>query len=229
MSQVSVTGWRSVAAAGFLTVMGVLNVLDVAAYGFRFYALDLARTATVSAQLLEYSLVALGCISLIELVALVATAVVFIIWFHRLYLALGTLLHRERDHHTAWAIWGFIVPIISLFRPPEMAIEVAEKSRATTDEVRRPLIIFWWVLFLFGSLASNVAGILFSQHHPGAEQLGTVFGMVGSALLAVSAALGIKVVLYLERSLMGALTRARTVAVEPPNRAVAADASRAPC
>lgn len=192
-----ITGWRWIASVIGLSAMGLLQVLDIAAYALRFYALDSHRRGYGSDALSESSLVAVGCVSLLEIPTLVLTATVFIIWFHRIYTINARLPGKEAGHHTAWAIWGFIVPIVNILLPPLMAVEVAEKS-SPPGAARRRLILCWWIAFAVGNLAGNIGGLLFTQGHPGAEQLGTLFGVAGGVLGVVAAFLAVRVVLYLE-------------------------------
>jgi hypothetical protein len=220
----NVTGWRAIVAALGVAAVGFLNLLEVGAFYFRFRALDLARTSGEHADTLDQSLMAVGCVALVELAIYIPTGIVFILWFHRIYVLLGSIPGVVRDHHTAWAAWGFIVPIINLFRPPQLALEVATKTSPGNSSPRAALIVFWWVTFILGSFAGAMYTVLAAQDHLGAEQFGTLFAMGGGVALVVSAALAVRVVFYLERLLSGALPPGPgSASHSPPNLRVAAD------
>jgi hypothetical protein len=201
----NVTGWRAIVAALGVAAIGFLNLLEVGAFYFRFRALDFARTSGQHTDSLDQSLMAVDCLALVELAVYVPTGIVFILWFHRIYVLLGSIPGVARDHHTAWAAWGFIVPFINLFRPPQLALEIATKASPRDSSPKRSLIVFWWVTFILGSFAGAMYSVLAAQGHLGAEQFGTLFAMGGGAAFVVSGGLAVRVVFYLERLISAAL------------------------
>jgi Domain of unknown function (DUF4328) len=93
---------------------------------------------------------------IVELGLFVVTAVCFIAWFHRAYRGL-LLLGAERTRHgTGWAIGGWFVPILNLWRPKQIANEIwrgSDPGGAGKQTLGRgpvsPLLWFWWAAWLF--------------------------------------------------------------------------------
>src|SRR5689334_7274535 len=58
-----------------------------------------------------------------KLALLVATAVAFLIWFHRAHKNLPALGARELKYTPGWAVGGFFVPLLNLVRPADVMRE----------------------------------------------------------------------------------------------------------
>ncbi|HET9324678.1 MAG TPA: DUF4328 domain-containing protein [Gaiellaceae bacterium] len=99
-----------------------------------------------------------GLIGIVQFLLLIATAVVFIRWFKRAYENVEPLGGRRR-YGTGWAIGGWFVPILNLWRPKQIANDI---WRATEDERSdaSSLLTLWWVLFLLSNWISNMGARL---------------------------------------------------------------------
>ncbi|WP_050512255.1 DUF4328 domain-containing protein [Streptomyces rimosus] len=100
---------------------------------------------------------------------LIATAVVFIIWFHR---SRVNAEHYTRDVCTlgrGWAIGSWFVPIGNLWLPYRVAKETWQASaQSAPDGSRRTVsmapVRAWWTLWV-GSLAvSRLGAVLYTKH-----------------------------------------------------------------
>jgi Domain of unknown function (DUF4328) len=90
-------------------------------------------------------------------------AVVFILWFRRCYLNLPP---EERRYGTPWTVWGWFIPVVSLWRPKQLADDLVN-SRSGAG-VSSALVLSWWILFLIAAWVDNLA----------------VFGVFGGGSLA---------------------------------------------
>ncbi len=68
-----------------------------------------------------------GVIGIAQVTATIILAFLFIMWFRRGYANAGRVSDRKLKHDDSWALWGFIVPIISLWYPYTIASELNEK------------------------------------------------------------------------------------------------------
>ncbi|MFG2227460.1 DUF4328 domain-containing protein [Streptomyces sp. NPDC048644] len=53
----------------------------------------------------------------VQLAVTVATAVVFIVWFHRARVNAGVFAPNCHAMKHGWAIWGWVVPVVNLWSP----------------------------------------------------------------------------------------------------------------
>jgi Domain of unknown function (DUF4328) len=87
--------------------------------------------------------------------AFLVSAVVFIAWFNRAYKNLRRLGVQNMRYGPGWAIGAWFVPILSLFRPKQIANDIWRGSERGVEvstqwhEVWVPsLLHWWWGLFL---------------------------------------------------------------------------------
>lgn len=104
-----------------------------------------------------------------KLALYVVTAIVFLVWFHRAYANLESFGHARR--HPSWAVGGWIVPILSLFRPfqitreiwnasdPERASSAGEDARDDVDlyDATPSLVAIWWASWLLGNVVGQIS------------------------------------------------------------------------
>ena len=133
----------------------------------------------------------------------IVTAAFFIAWFHRAYRNLRALGAKELRFRPGWAVGGWFVPILNLWRPKQIANDIWRASnpalpREAADawnDPTPPLLLFWWLAFVAGEWLYNVATRLSFQ----AEEIGelkTVAGtfIVGDILWAIAGVLALVVV-----------------------------------
>lgn len=106
-----------------------------------------------------------AAIAIVELVTLCASGVGFIAWFHRAYSNLPSLGATSMRYGTGWAIGGWFVPVLNLWRPKQIANDIWRGSdplhsqeQPSWREPVSPLLWFWWAtLLLLGILNRVVA------------------------------------------------------------------------
>jgi len=93
-----------------------------------------------------------------------AAAIVFLIWIHRAHKNLPALQATGLRFTPGWAVGWFFIPIMSLFRPYQVASEIWKASfpdMDTKDSISwknvaaSSIVGWWWVLFLI----SNYVGM----------------------------------------------------------------------
>ncbi|MEI2730095.1 MAG: DUF4328 domain-containing protein [Candidatus Nanopelagicales bacterium] len=103
-----------------------------------------ARTAEVFQDLNIFSM----AVNLIN-VGLLVAGVLFVLWFYHAATVARRLGMRAR-HSPAWAVGGFIVPIISFWWPYQSAMDCLP-----SDDVARGRVKWWWGLWI----AMGVVGL----------------------------------------------------------------------
>ncbi|HST61240.1 MAG TPA: DUF4328 domain-containing protein [Longimicrobium sp.] len=151
---------------------------------------------------------ATGIISLIALVALVFAAVTFIRWLMQARRNVEVLGARGLVHSREWAVWGWFVPFLNLFRPYQVVDEVWRGSDpqpgrpfATMSAATPSLLGLWWgVWILNGVLGQAVFRMQMALDESSdlsafilVERVSLVSGVVsvGAALLAMRVVRGI--------------------------------------
>lgn len=93
-----------------------------------------------------------GAVGVLQLVVAVATAITFLLWWHRSLVNL-----REGGQPVAvtpgWAVGMWFVPLVCLYRPYQIMVEAATRP----DGVRARRLGAWWALWLTSSLLTNLA------------------------------------------------------------------------
>ena len=157
---------RSRAAVAGIVAAGVASLLNIAAelwYADALRGLDpslLVEEVEVGLPAIVYALAAMA-----ELAVSMIAAFCFFYWFHRAYTNLGTFSSFPRSYGDSWTIWGFIVPIISLYRPYAIMDEIRDRTELAWAEhsewVRglsqpQPRVKLWWGLYLTFNIINNV-------------------------------------------------------------------------
>lgn len=85
------------------------------------------------------------------------TGVLFIIWLYRAHRS-DAMDPGYLRHGSGWAIGGWFVPVLLLWRPYQMVQDV--HRGAHRDHTDSGWVIFWWVAFLTSALGDRIAGSL---------------------------------------------------------------------
>jgi hypothetical protein len=107
-----------------------------------------------------------GLIGGIQVLALIATGIPFIVWLNRSYSNLRTLGVEPLRFRRWWTIGGWLIPLWSLFRPKQLvndvwrggAPDLPDRNAAAWREGGVPgWWIAWWLAFLLSNQLSNLA------------------------------------------------------------------------
>ncbi|HEY9775104.1 MAG TPA: DUF4328 domain-containing protein [Planktothrix sp.] len=164
--------WKSPAklATGLivlLSIMLLVGVLNVLACFGSFAALEEAKRGAVSAQ------DAKSCVESVQTFALLAffmfgvIGVTFIIWQRRLRNNLDALGVRGALARPWWAIGGWLIPFVCLYKPFTMLQQIFKASDPADVSAEgwktnkgSALIGWWWALWIFHIMALGFAGAI---------------------------------------------------------------------
>lgn len=98
----------------------------------------------------------------LELLAIVVTGVLFIVWLYTAHHS-SRMDRRATRHSSGWAIGGWLVPVLNLWRPFQMVSDV--RRGATGDADARPSLRqgWWWGTWLALSPVSAAVSVLYSR------------------------------------------------------------------
>jgi hypothetical protein len=110
------------------------------------------------------SVLAYGLAALANLGVVVISAFCFLYWFYSAYKNLDHISVAPRTHSASWTVWGFVVPILSLYRPYSIMEEIRDGTEYRWDEqpdafagLPRPKarVKLWWGLYLLKVFAES--------------------------------------------------------------------------
>lgn len=92
------------------------------------------------------------------LVCFLVTAVVFVVWFHRLRVNAGWWAPDRQRRGPGWAIGGWFVPIVNLWFPFSIAKDILAGSRppGSPDRSGAVLLNLWWTAWIGGFVLGMV-------------------------------------------------------------------------
>jgi hypothetical protein len=82
--------------------------------------------------------------------------IMFVMWFRRAYENLNRIGKYGTQTSDSMAFWGFVIPILNLFKPYQMMKEVWHKTQQTTRDINDEyehsqsagFILIWWLCFV---------------------------------------------------------------------------------
>ncbi|MEV3860326.1 DUF4328 domain-containing protein [Streptomyces sp. NPDC050095] len=136
--------------------------------------------------------------------ALIVTAIGFIAWFLRVRDNAHVFAPQGQSKARAWAIFGFLVPVVSLWFPRRIALDSWHASAGGLEPDRGQstsmVVETWWFLFLGNMLVGRLAGSMYSNAETLAEaRTATGVVMFSDVLDIVSAGAAIVFVRSLTR------------------------------
>lgn len=148
----------------FLAVFGISIVVSVFSTIEEISLLRQVENGNVSAhKYLEVSM-RQAVIAYLSIAANIAAAIAFLIWIRRASKNLATLGVRGQRFSPGWAVGAWFVPIVSLFRPYQIMVEIWKGShpRINPDNLggwrgspASPLLGFWWGAWLVSNWIGN--------------------------------------------------------------------------
>lgn len=96
----------------------------------------------------------------IQILLFLATAIAFLMWFHRSHRNLGALGNAKLKYSPGWAVGGFFVPFLNLVRPYSVAAEIWKGSHP--DGLNRKissagLVGIWWAFWIVNNVTGQFA------------------------------------------------------------------------
>ncbi|WP_399928623.1 DUF4328 domain-containing protein [Streptomyces kanamyceticus] len=162
--------------------------------------------------------------------ALLATCVVFLVWFHRVRVnaeVFEPYIHRKKR---GWTVWGWFVPVVNLWFPRRIAVDVwdASAARAVPPHDMMPpdpaaergshrLVNVWWTLWVANLFAGRWATRSYMKAEEADEIKAAVANMMFTDALDIAAA--VFAVVFVLRLTRMQDTKART-GPDPARQAV---------
>lgn len=151
-------------------MLGIGALLAIAALWSSWQQLqlvqDLARGANVADATIEANDARQQLFAYAQLGLGIASAVVFLMWTSAHTTRLIGLGVTDMQYAPKWSVWGFIVPILNLFRPYQVMSELWKESelvRGPDDPLAKkatPAIVVVWFAIL---VVDNIVGRLASR------------------------------------------------------------------
>jgi len=90
----------------------------------------------------------------LQLVLMLVTAIVFLMWVYRANANLRALSGVAMRFTPGWSVGWFFVPIMCVFRPYQVLREIWHVSHGTTG-TGHGVVTVWWALFILSGVASG--------------------------------------------------------------------------
>jgi len=201
---------RARPVVGLLAATIGLDVVAAAADGWNWSLLRaLDRGDAVSDGTAHLSDAFVSVLGIAQFLLLFATAIYFVQWFKRAYDDVDAL-GANRRFRGGWAIWGWFVPVLNLWRPRQIATELWHGGARDFEPVPA-LVNWWWGAWIVSTWADNVV-FRTSFSDPTTSELAAV---ISDATDLVAAVLAILVVRLLTRRLDGAAPEPAPLAFLP--------------
>jgi Domain of unknown function (DUF4328) len=135
-------------------------------------------------------------IAQVQLALFAATAVVFIVWFHRAYRNLGTLGVDRLRWGTGWAVGAWVVPFLNLVRPKSIANDIWRGSDPDLPrEIAEPagdvpwFHNLWWAVFLADGVFGRISARYFADAESVSDLSSATAMLIASDVLDIFACL----------------------------------------
>jgi len=149
-----------------MVLLSIVILVDVLAVIFDFSQIQLLSRVQAGIPVTEAEAIAndsrQAIMGFVYLVAFIVTGIAFCFWIHSSHRNLPALGARGLKYSPAWAVGGFFVPVLNLFRPYQVTKEIWKASDPNVgpgsgldwqDAPTSPLIGWWWVIFIVSSFA----------------------------------------------------------------------------
>ncbi|WP_250403963.1 DUF4328 domain-containing protein [Streptomyces cellostaticus] len=136
----------------------------------------------------------------VQSLALLATAVVFLCWFHRVRVNAEVFDAAMHSKSRGWAIGSWFCPVVNLWFPRRVTLDTWDASAAWADRPGHGLVNSWWTLWIVSLFADRVAqGVSHTARGAVGWRSALRQMLVADALDAAAAVLAVLVVLRLTR------------------------------
>ncbi|WP_258314704.1 DUF4328 domain-containing protein [Streptomyces sp. Act143] len=137
---------------------------------------------------------------IVQTVALLTTAVLFLCWFHRVRVNAEVFDPYGHGKKRGWAVWGWLVPVVNLWYPRRIALDIWNASSPWSAPRPHGLVNTWWTFWIVSLLSGRAASTAYRKAES-ADEIRDAVGqlMFSDAVDVVAAALAVAVVLRLNR------------------------------
>jgi hypothetical protein len=185
---------------GFLAGLAVIHLIQIPlSIAGIFIPYDwVARKGAVPAWLMVTSLM-----QLLQIPLFFSTALVFLIWFYRVYKNLIPLRAEYLDTTPGWAVGYWFIPILTLFRPFQVMRDIWNESDPEFDPELNflsqssgtpALLGFWWASWLCTLLFTNASNFILRSNGNASLNYFPYFLLPSAAISVVAAILAILII-----------------------------------
>lgn len=143
----------------FWLMFGITLLAAVSDYYEIILLKDMAAGELLSEDVINSSDSRQRVLAIIQVVGMIVSGILFISWFRRAYGNLERIKLRP-EHSESMALWSFIIPIVCLFRPPQIMSEIWNKTQIKIKQFDSNYTIvpnnytigIWWTLFIVNHL-----------------------------------------------------------------------------
>lgn len=141
-------------------------VIDLIAIASGFAEYRLYQQDVVTPEELDSTDIRQGLVALAQTIVFIFAVVMFIRWFKRAYANLQALGLPELRFRVGWAIWGWFVPFLNLWRPKQIANDIWRASDPEKPRDQDPLwrgadvpalFQWWWAFYLISTWLENIS------------------------------------------------------------------------
>jgi hypothetical protein len=188
---------RAVWAKVFLGCGILLACISAVSSWMQISILQQAKLGQATEEALMMNDLREGLIGLAEFGVVIASAVFFLMWFHRVYRNLPALGAAGLKFTPAWAVGYWFIPFLNLVRPVQAASEIWRASDPGLNEAwgtawqRRggsALVGFWWAFWLISNIVDNITMRLSMRTESIDALLGNSWMYIAALVLSIVAA-----------------------------------------
>ncbi|WP_330295008.1 DUF4328 domain-containing protein [Streptomyces sp. NBC_00503] len=182
-------------ATATTVLLALTGVMSLVAAGLSLYASSIAGTGNYTGPLPEATLPEglLVVDTVLQLPLMLATAVLFVIWFHRAHGNSEIFNPGAITRSQGWAVGAWFVPVGNLFIPYTMAKEMWTASiQLRKDGSYRSLseapVTAWWLTWVAALISDRIFTYLYDRADTFEELSGAATAGVPQGLLIAAAA-----------------------------------------
>ncbi|MGH8859771.1 MAG: DUF4328 domain-containing protein, partial [Jatrophihabitantaceae bacterium] len=137
----------------------------------------------------------------VSLVVTIAAGIAFTLWFWQVRHQAGRYDPRRQRRSQGWAFWGWIVPVVSLWFPYQIASDAVQSTPGDHAGTMR-IVRVWWAFWVLSLVINRVPGLL-DPKTLNAFKSQTSIEIAAAAAEIIAGALAIVAVARIARTLDG--------------------------
>ncbi|KUO21757.1 DUF4328 domain-containing protein [Streptomyces dysideae] len=190
-------GWAAVSGLALVIATDLFAVwADVVMYDV---AGDLASGAVFDERAERADLL-YSAAGVVQTVALLTSAVLFLCWFHRVRVNAEVFNPHGHSKKRGWAIGGWFTPIVNLWFPRRITLDIWDASSPWDAPRPQGLVNTWWTFWVISLVSGRAALTAYRKAETAEEIRDAVQQVIFSDVIdIVAAAFAIVVVLRLTR------------------------------
>jgi hypothetical protein len=179
-----------------VVLAGVMAILRISEVGLLH---RIARGELVSIAEVTRSDDRVGAVAIAQILLLLVTGIVWVVWQHRSQSNLHAVGLRELTYSPGWAAGWWFVPFVNFVKPFQTVRELWKASGGGEQWWRMrttPIIVWWWAAWIAAAILDRAAAYSFNVGEPTVDGLiaGSRLFVAGEAALFVAGALAISIV-----------------------------------